>query len=51
MNTNTDLTTTITAFITSVVGLLTYYNVIPMDLGAPIVSVGVIIFGFFTNKK
>lgn len=51
MNKNTDLTTTITGLVTSIVGLLTYYNVISMDLGTSIISVGVIIFSWFTNKK
>lgn len=46
-----DLKATVTALVTGIVGLLSYFNIIIPDTFVPvIIIIGVAILGYFTNK-
>ena len=47
-----DLKATVTGVVTGIAGLLSYYNIVIPEAWFPaIVSVGVIVLGWFANKK
>ena len=49
---NNDLKATITGLVTSVLGLLAYFNiVIPESFVQPIILIGIVIVGFLANRK
>jgi len=48
----TDLKTTVTAFVTGVLGILAYFGIgIPETYVTPIILVGVALLGYFTSDK